>query len=150
MRVQHYGATSRRKGTEYLAQCRKLLRIEEAEANAAADTTSKTADDDQPFELVNESEAEEKPYEPTWKCTKCGKQMQCLEFQHRPSWKIVLADFLPKTSDEIQATLWTEEELRSLRDSAIPESQSAAPHRELHNENRIGVNQNPSTRAGPA
>jgi hypothetical protein len=195
MRVQHYGATSRRKGTEYLAQCRKMLGIEEPganrlnpaetvlataaqiqsgeaypnqlsegiatqsndaiepvstesqnldepnrceasstldEASAEQQAASATTPAGQPqsaslipeevaevFRLAYGPGPEEKPYEPTWKCTKCGKQMQCLEFQHRPSWKIVLADFLLKTSDEIQATLWTEEELRSLRDPAI-------------------------------
>jgi hypothetical protein len=97
MCVQHYGATSRREGTEYLPQCRKLLGISETEsANAKVDkksgaqskdkSKSTTADDlEVVLKLMYGKVEEEKPYEPTWKCTKCGKLMKCLEFQLRPS-----------------------------------------------------------------
>jgi hypothetical protein len=127
MRVQHYGATSRRKGTEYLAQCCKMLEISDAEsANAKVDkksgakskdeSKSPSADDlEDVLKLMYGKEEEEKPYEPTWKCTKCGKLMKCLEFQLRPSWKIILADFMPQSSNEIQTRLWTADEIRNLQ-----------------------------------
>ena len=155
MRVQHYGATSRRKGTEYLAQCRQLLGIDNPDvtdsddSNASAENygaanssaaNSSVANSDPSnldashcgaanidsktpmaegleniFKLTNEIAPEEKPYEPTWKCTQCGKRMECLEFQLRPSWRVVFERLNQRTDTDTQLRLWTANELHEMR-----------------------------------
>jgi hypothetical protein len=86
----------------------------EADQNNEADQNSSATEDDL-FELVYETEPEEKPYEPTWKCTKCGKQMECLEFQLRPSWKFVFQRLNPRADTNTQLPLWSVNELHDLR-----------------------------------
>ena len=67
------------------------------------------------FKLTNEIAPEEKPYEPTWKCTQCGKRMECLEFQLRPSWRVVFERLNQRTDTDTQLQLWTANELHEMR-----------------------------------
>jgi hypothetical protein len=69
---------------------------------------------------VNEAEKEEQPYEPTWKCTKCGKPMQCLEFQLRPRWRVVFERLNHQADKDTQQWLWSLSELQAQRGGANP------------------------------
>jgi hypothetical protein len=143
MRVQHYGATSRRKGTEYLAKCRKMLGIEEPAATSSKDSKSaKSKDKSKPLsaddledvlKLMYAQEQEEKPYEPTWKCTKCGKLMECLQFQLRPSWRVIFERHNPQADKDTQQWLWSASELYALRNGATEHS-ATDPERKTKNQ----------------
>ena len=79
------------------------------------------------FKLMYGEEPAEKPYEPTWKCTKCGNPMQCLEFQLRPSWRLIFERLNHQADKDNQQWLWSLSELHALRGGANPNgSQSTA------------------------
>jgi hypothetical protein len=91
IRVRHCGQLSAKRRKGYLARCRELLGIEEEPDEEPLDAASLDSSDESPEELLPEDQEEDEVRAPSYRCPSCDQPMTCTQFDHRPSWKLIMA-----------------------------------------------------------